>query len=741
MNPEKIGRYQIKSELGQGGMATVYQGYDPSFERDVAIKVLPPALLHDPQFRVRFDREAKMIASLEHPAIVPVYDFGEQDGQPFIVMRFMAGGSLSGRIKKKPLSPEETARIITRLAPALDAAHSQGIIHRDLKPGNVLFDQYGNAFLSDFGIARLTEAGSATLTGESIVGTPAYMSPEQVQGEKAIDGRSDIYSLGVLIFQMLTGQAPYQADTQAKVMMMHLLEPVPRIREKRGDLPPGVDPVISRAMAKDPQSRFDSTQALAKALESAVLEAGEQEDTLVLDQSHDTLASAPATLTSSRTAQSPSAATTAPTPRPGVLTARKPRSAFSIALILLVILGGGALAAGGLIYFGGQGSGPLAMLAPAGPTHTSSPTVTSSPPSKTPPPTHSTPAPVAAEPTSAPTERSQESTGSTPPTPSPTLNSTPLPQAPVIGGADKIAFINRNDIWSANLDGSDLVQLTHDGGEKFNLQWTPDGRALKYILGKCVHLAEPESGSVERLACFNFADSLKAFEISPDGSRVAISVDNQLYLTPYDPGALSDVQSHSDLTEIARCKNLAPYERNFVTQARWSKDGNQLAIKILGVLEDGRRADIIQVLEVDNCTSKPHILDNFPPPRFTFSEYEKNPTIQNFAWDGDLLFAFTSLIRNDGFGDLYLYNTELYKDYPKVNPIQDTCCYRDPRWGPDFSYITFAFQDYRQGADSATSLYYVPFGSLGTGASFEPLPLPEISDPREKPYPALRPAQ
>ena len=142
---------------------------------------------------------------------------------------------------RAPCRITETERIISRLAPALDAAHARGIIHRDLKPGNVLFDQYGNAFLSDFGIARLQQQQeSATLTGSAIVGTPAFMSPEQVQGEKTIDGRSDIYALGVLVFQMLSGQAPYQADTPAKVMLMHLLEPVPHILSAKADLPAGL---------------------------------------------------------------------------------------------------------------------------------------------------------------------------------------------------------------------------------------------------------------------------------------------------------------------------------------------------------------------------------------------------------------------------------------------------------------------------------------------------------------------
>lgn len=266
----KFGRYQIIKEIGRGGMATVYHAYDPTFEREVAIKVLPPEFLHNSQFRARFEREAKTIASLEHAAIVPLYDFGEQDGQPYIVMRFMSGGSLEDRLKKGALSPSEAAQIIVRLAPALDAAHQRGIIHRDLKPGNILFDTYGDAFLSDFGIARLTQEGAATLTGGAIIGTPAYMSPEQIQGEKTLDGRSDIYALGIIFFQMLTGKIPYQSDTPAKLMMMHLTDPIPHLMDVKGDLPPTIEPVIEKSLAKDPAQRFGTASEMAQALRTAI---------------------------------------------------------------------------------------------------------------------------------------------------------------------------------------------------------------------------------------------------------------------------------------------------------------------------------------------------------------------------------------------------------------------------------------------------------------------------------------
>ena len=265
MPPEKIGRYEVKSELGRGGMATVYLAFDPRFKREVAVKVLPPQLLADPVYRARFEREAQTIAALEHPAIVPVYDYGEEEGQLYLVMRYMPGGSLSEKLNKGTLLPVEVVHIIARITSALDQVHARGIIHRDLKPGNILFDQYGEAYLSDFGIARLTEA-TTTLTGAAIVGTPAYMSPEQARGDLDIDGRSDLYAVGAIIFQMLSGKLPYESTTPLGLAMKHITDPVPSINQVRPDLPPTFDRVIETAMAKDRTERFQSGKELANAL-------------------------------------------------------------------------------------------------------------------------------------------------------------------------------------------------------------------------------------------------------------------------------------------------------------------------------------------------------------------------------------------------------------------------------------------------------------------------------------------
>lgn len=265
MTPRKINRYEIKQELGRGGMATVYEAYDPQFQRPVAVKMLPREFLHDPEFRARFTREARTIAALEHPAIVPVYDFGEEDAQPFLVMRLMTGGSLTDRLEQGPLSIEQASEILKRIGSALDRAHTLGIIHRDLKPSNILFDQYNDAFLADFGIARLASASSQLTASGSLVGTPTYMSPEQVYGNKEIDGRADIYALGVILYQMLTGEIPYEADTPARMMMAHVMNPVPHLIDKRPDLA-ACDLVVTKAMAKERDERFSTASDMTNAL-------------------------------------------------------------------------------------------------------------------------------------------------------------------------------------------------------------------------------------------------------------------------------------------------------------------------------------------------------------------------------------------------------------------------------------------------------------------------------------------
>jgi serine/threonine-protein kinase len=267
MKPDKIGRYSVIREIDRGGMATVYLAIDPRFNREVAIKVLPRQFTHDPAFQERFLREARTIAKLEHSSIVPVYDFGETDGQPYLVMRYMSGGTLANRLGEGPMGLEESVVILQRVAAALDEAHSSGIIHRDLKPANILFDKSGEAYLSDFGIAKVSEA-SAALTGSSIIGTPAYMSPEQAQGGEQLTPASDVYTLTVIFFEMLTGQQPYKADTPMGVAMKHIMDPIPSILALKSELGPDVEKLMQKGLAKKPKDRYQSAGEFSKAITS-----------------------------------------------------------------------------------------------------------------------------------------------------------------------------------------------------------------------------------------------------------------------------------------------------------------------------------------------------------------------------------------------------------------------------------------------------------------------------------------
>ncbi len=280
MEFENIGRYKVIKKIGEGGMATVYCAFDPKFNRKVAIKVLPEALTRDPKFIQRFNREAQAIASLEHPAIVPVYDYGEQNGQPYLVMRHMTGGTLKEYIKRHaPLSLHRATEILARLAPALDKANAEGIVHRDVKPANILFDGEGNPYLSDFGIVKVTDVDT-TITGTyDLVGTPAYMSPEQAQTDKHIDGRSDIYSLAVILFEMLTGEQPFKADTPIRMALAHVNAPIPKIGEKRGDLPHTAQEIIQTGLAKEKIDRYPSSNELVAALHELIgtIDRGEAE--------------------------------------------------------------------------------------------------------------------------------------------------------------------------------------------------------------------------------------------------------------------------------------------------------------------------------------------------------------------------------------------------------------------------------------------------------------------------------
>lgn len=263
----KLGTYDLLEEIGKGGMATVYRAYQATMDRDVAIKVIRSNIIDDSNAIERFQQEAKIIARLEHPHILPVYDFDSQHNPPYIVMRYLDGGTLKDISKQGLLPLTEVTHVFQQVASALDYAHRQGIVHRDIKPSNIMVDREGNAFVSDLGIARITgglAGGRPGITASGvIVGTPEYMSPEQALGRSDINHQADIYSLGVMLFEIVTGQVPYEATSAMGLLLKHIQSPIPSILDINPDLPEELDDVIGRAMAKETDVRYQSAIELA----------------------------------------------------------------------------------------------------------------------------------------------------------------------------------------------------------------------------------------------------------------------------------------------------------------------------------------------------------------------------------------------------------------------------------------------------------------------------------------------
>jgi serine/threonine-protein kinase len=270
------GRYEITEQLGAGGMATVFKAYDPNLRRVVAVKMIHPHLSQDPEFARRFEAEAAAVAQLRHPNIIQVHDFASDEGVYYIVFEFLAGETLEAHIgrldaEERTMPHAEIVKVGTDVANGLHYAHERGLVHRDVKPANVMINFNGDGILMDFGIVKIAGGTQHTATG-AVLGTAYYMSPEQIRGETA-DRRTDIYALGITLYQMATGRVPFLADSSMTVMMMHVKDPVPDVRELRPDVPPGLVAIINKALQKDRAQRYQSAAAMARDLAEADLTA------------------------------------------------------------------------------------------------------------------------------------------------------------------------------------------------------------------------------------------------------------------------------------------------------------------------------------------------------------------------------------------------------------------------------------------------------------------------------------
>src|SRR5437879_1597544 len=268
MEPRRIASDTLLAPMGHGGMAVVYRACQESLDRTVAVKILSENLAASTEFMERFRREARTAANLRHPNVITVHDYGQDErGVPFLVLEYIEGPTLAD-LMDAGLDDSRIPNLLDQIAAGLDYAHARGVIHRDIKPGNVLMTDDGRAVLADFGLAWLLEGAHLTLTG-GVIGTPEYMSPEQANGEP-IDHRCDVYALGVVLFEMLTGERPFAAETPIGVLLKHLQDPAPSILEARPDLPPAVGQVIARVLVKDPAERYASAGELARAFRAAL---------------------------------------------------------------------------------------------------------------------------------------------------------------------------------------------------------------------------------------------------------------------------------------------------------------------------------------------------------------------------------------------------------------------------------------------------------------------------------------
>ncbi len=546
---QRLGHYEILALIGKGGTASVYRAQqlnEWNIRHQVAIKIIKSDLIESGDFLKRFVREAQTIATLQHPHILTLFDCGEHEGTAYLVMELLTGGSLFNLLRREPLNAKTADRILSQIAAALDYAHSQGIIHRDLKPQNVLLDDSGNAYLTDFGIAKLLNATMTLTDHGAVMGTPPYMAPELWE-DGPIDARTDVYALGVVLVEMLTGKPPFTGSTPYSIMHKHMNQAPPSIHAMRRDLPPEVDAVIEKALGKDRQARFQSAGEMASAFSQSV-------------------AGVTAPPSAARLARTDPRKTSVPQGTvmlPRTIAGRRMRLwAGGVAALSLIAL---------LVFAAvlSSGTGRLATetrLALAAVTQTM-------------------------------TQTAAPATTLTPSRPAATAKATATntaAQAPVGDAKGKLAFVSNRDgnleIYVMHADGTNVKRLTSLSAEDFAPCWSPDGSHIAFISNRdkiydiWVMEADGQEKDVRRLTTGTQASFLAW---SPDGKTIAFHSDlagkYAIYLVD------SDGKNMRPLTD-GRADAMYPV---------WSPDGKSIAF----VLKRDGNAEIY-IMDADGKNQK-----------------------------------------------------------------------------------------------------------------------------------------
>ncbi|MBN1217848.1 MAG: PD40 domain-containing protein [Anaerolineae bacterium] len=701
-----LGQYRIVEQIGEGGMATVYKAYQPGLNREVAIKVLPPIHAKQPGFSERFQREAEAIANLNHPNILPVFDSGQENKYSYIVMRYVENARTLREVMESPLPVNRAADIIGQIAGALDYAHQRGIIHRDVKPSNVLMD--GDwALLTDFGLAKMTES-SVRLTGTGVgIGTPAYMSPEQGEG-RVVDHRTDIYALGTILFEMMTGRLPYDAETPVAIVFKRANETLPLPHDLNPKIPEAVERVILKALARQPEYRFASAGEMAAALKTTVSETH-------VAQAQETLVRPPP-----------------PTPPPP---ARK--SAFgwpwlaglgAIAIVIVLCLIGSGIGWLNWSGFNAASTTPEAAMLPAMDTATATPTTLSSAPTKAPtltatsePTPTDTPKPT---PTNTPVPPTATPTPSPKPTRTPTRTATTKPtHTPTPASSVKFCqddYIVREDDWLSKvadkyygdvLAYTAIYEATNAAAKVDDRYATLSNPDIIPEIGSLLCIPSYEDAQRIMNGEFTFNNTTTAQEsVSPTNTPLPSTSTRPSY-----SGRIAFASERDGNSEIYVMNANGSGQTNLTNNPgwdhfpAWSPDGSRIAF------ESGRDGDAnnveIYVMNADgsgqtNLTNDP-ASDAFPSwsPDGKYIVFMRNADIYIMNADGSRLKNLTGTPGSeynphwspDGskivFESAGVGNTEIYlmnidgsqitrlTDYPNLD--------WNPAWSPDGTHIAF----------------------------------------------------